>query len=203
MKIICIGRNYANHAKEMNSPVPDVPMFFMKPDTALLPKRNPFYYPDFTKDLHYECEIVVRISKLGKYISEKYAHEYYTEIGLGIDFTARDLQVKCKEKGHPWEIAKAFEHSAPLSEMFLNKNDLDLENLSFQLFNNGKLVQDGNTKDLLFKIDHLIAYISQFMTLKIGDLIFTGTPEGVGPVKVGDHLEGFIQERKMLDLKIK
>jgi len=203
MKIICIGRNYANHAKEMNSPVPDVPMFFMKPDTALLPKRNHFYYPDFTKDLHYECEIVVRISKLGKNISEKYAHEYYTEIGLGIDFTARDLQVKCKEKGHPWEIAKAFEHSAPLSEMFLNKNDLDLENLSFQLFNNGKLVQDGNTKDLLFKIDHLIAYISQFMTLKIGDLIFTGTPEGVGPVKVGDHLEGFIQERKMLDLKIK
>lgn len=203
MKIICIGRNYANHAKEMNSPVPDVPLFFMKPDTALLPKRNPFYYPDFTKDLHYECEIVVRISKLGKNISEKYAHEYYTEIGLGIDFTARDLQAKCKEKGHPWEIAKAFEHSAPLSEMFLNKNDLDLENLSFQLFNNGKLVQDGNTKDLLFKIDHLIAYISQFMTLKIGDLIFTGTPEGVGPVKVGDHLEGFIQERKMLDLKIK
>lgn len=203
MKIICIGRNYANHAKEMNSPVPDVPMFFMKPDTALLPKRNPFYYPDFTKDLHYECEIVVRISKLGKNISEKYAHEYYTEIGLGIDFTARDLQTKCKEKGHPWEIAKAFEHSAPLSEMFLNKNDLDLENLSFQLFNNGKLVQDGNTKDLLFTIDHLIAYISQFMTLKIGDLIFTGTPEGVGPVAVGDHLEGFIEEQKMLDLKIK
>lgn len=203
MKIICIGRNYANHAKEMNSPVPDVPMFFMKPDTALLPKRNPFYYPDFTKDLHYECEIVVRISKLGKNISEKYAHEYYTEIGLGIDFTARDLQAKCKEKGHPWEIAKAFEHSAPLSEMFLNKNDLDLENLSFQLFNNRKLVQDGNTKDLLFTIDHLIAYISQFMTLKIGDLIFTGTPEGVGPVAVGDHLEGFIEEQKMLDLKIK
>lgn len=203
MKIICIGRNYANHAKEMNSPVPDVPMFFMKPDTALLPKRNPFYYPDFTKDLHYECEIVVRISKLGKNISEKYAHEYYTEIGLGIDFTARDLQAKCKEKGHPWEIAKAFEHSAPLSEMFLNKNDLDLENLSFQLFNNRKLVQDGNTKDLLFTIDHLIAYISQFMTLKIGDLIFTGTPEGVGPVSVGDHLEGFIEEQKMLDLKIK
>lgn len=203
MKIICIGRNYANHAKEMNSPVPEVPMFFMKPDTALLPKRNPFYYPNFTNDLHFECEIVVRICKLGKNIQEKYAHEYYDEIGLGIDFTARDLQSKCKEKGHPWEIAKAFEHSAPLSEKFLPKSNLNLADLNFQLHKNGEVVQDGNTKDMIFTIDQLIAYVSQFMTLKIGDLLFTGTPEGVGPVAIGDHLEGYLAGEKLLDLKIK
>ena len=203
MKIICIGRNYANHAKEMNSAVPDVPMFFMKPDTALLPKRNPFYYPNFTKDLHFECELVVRISRLGKNISERFANEYYNEIGLGIDFTARDLQQKCKEKGHPWEIAKAFEHSAPLSEKFISKTNLDLDNLNFSLTKNGEIVQKGNIKDMIFTIDQLIAYISQFMTLKIGDLIFTGTPEGVGPVQIGDHLEGYIEKQKMLDVKIK
>lgn len=203
MKIICIGRNYANHAKEMNSAVPDVPMFFMKPDTALLPKRNPFYYPNFTKDLHFECELVVRISRLGKNISERFANEYYNEIGLGIDFTARDLQQKCKEKGHPWEIAKAFEHSAPLSEKFISKTNLDLDNLNFSLTKNGEIVQKGNIKDMIFTIDQLIAYISQFMTLKIGDLIFTGTPEGVGPVQIGDHLEGYIEKEKMLDVKIK
>jgi acylpyruvate hydrolase len=203
MKIICIGRNYANHAKEMNSPIPEVPMFFMKPDTALLPKRNPFYYPDFTKDLHFECEIVVKICKLGKNIQEKYAHEYYDEIGLGIDFTARDLQAKCKEKGHPWEIAKSFEHSAPLSEKFIAKSDLNLQDLNFQLRKNGDLVQDGNIQDMIFSIDQLIAYVSQFMTLKIGDLLFTGTPEGVGPVAIGDHLEGYLSGEKILDLKIK
>ena len=203
MKIICIGSNYANHAKEMNSPVPKVPLFFMKPDTALLPKRNPFYYPDFTKDLHFECEIVIRISRLGKNIDSKFAHEYYQEVGLGIDFTARDLQAKCKENGHPWEIAKAFEHSAPLGEKFINKNDLNMDDLSFQLFKNGTLVQDGNTKDMIFSIDQLIAYVSRFMTLKIGDLIFTGTPEGVGPVVIGDHLEGKLNGEKVLNLKIK
>lgn len=203
MKIICIGRNYANHAKEMNSPIPDVPMFFMKPDTALLPKKNPFFYPSFTNDLHYECEIVVRINKLGKNIAEKFAHEYYDEIGLGIDFTARDLQQKCKENGHPWEIAKAFEHSAPMSDQFLNKNDLSMENLNFFLYKNGELVQHGNTKDMIFNIDKLIAYISQFMTLKIGDLVFTGTPEGVGPVQIGDVLKGNIEDTDMFTLKIK
>ena len=203
MKIICIGRNYANHAKEMNSPIPDVPMFFMKPDTALLPKKNPFFYPSFTNDLHYECEIVVRINKLGKNIAEKFAHEYYDEIGLGIDFTARDLQQKCKENGHPWEIAKAFEHSAPMSDQFLNKNNLSMENLNFFLYKNGELVQHGNTKDMIFNIDKLIAYISQFMTLKIGDLLFTGTPEGVGPVQIGDILKGKIEDTDMFTLKIK
>ncbi len=203
MKIICIGRNYANHAKEMNSPIPDVPMFFMKPDTALLPKKNPFFYPSFTNDLHYECEIVVRINKLGKNIAEKFAHEYYDEIGLGIDFTARDLQQKCKENGHPWEIAKAFEHSAPMSDKFLNKNNLSMENLNFFLYKNGELVQHGNTKDMIFNIDKLIAYISQFITLKIGDLLFTGTPEGVGPVQIGDILKGKIEDTDMFTLKIK
>lgn len=203
MKIICIGRNYANHAKEMNSPIPDVPIFFMKPDTAHLPKKNPFFYPSFTNDLHYECEIVVRINKLGKNIAEKFAHEYYDEIGLGIDFTARDLQQKCKENGHPWEIAKAFEHSAPMSDQFLNKNDLSMENLNFFLYKNGELVQHGNTKDMIFNIDKLIAYISQFMTLKIGDLVFTGTPEGVGPVQIGDVLKGKIEDTDMFTLKIK
>lgn len=203
MKIICIGRNYANHAKEMNASVPEVPLFFMKPETALLPKRNPFYYPNFTKDLHFECELVVRISKLGKNISERFANEYYNEIGLGIDFTARDLQAKCKEKGHPWEIAKAFEHSAPLSEKFIDKNTLNLNDLNFHLLKNGTVVQKGNIKDMIFTIDQLIAYVSQFMTLKIGDLLFTGTPEGVGPVQIGDHLEGFIEGKQLLNLKIK
>jgi len=203
MKIICIGRNYANHAKEMNSPIPSTPMFFMKPDTALLPKKNPFFYPSFTNDLHYECEVVVRICKLGKNISEKFAHEYYNTIGLGIDFTARDLQQQCKDKGHPWEIAKAFEHSAPLSEHFIDKSKLSIENLNFTLYKNGELVQRGNTSDMIFSIDQLIAYVSQFMTLKIGDLLFTGTPEGVGPVQIGDTLSGKIEDIEMFNLKIK
>ena len=203
MKIICIGRNYANHAKEMNSPIPSTPMFFMKPDTALLPKKNPFFYPTFTNDLHYECEVVIRISKLGKNISEKFAHEYYHDIGLGIDFTARDLQKQCKENGHPWEIAKAFEHSAPLSEQFIDKSKLTLDNLNFTLYKNGELVQQGNTSDMIFSIDQLIAYVSQFMTLKIGDLLFTGTPEGVGPVQIGDTLTGKIEDTEMFNLKIK
>jgi len=203
MKIICIGRNYANHAKEMNSPIPSAPMFFMKPDTALLPKKNPFFYPTFTNDLHYECEVVIRINKLGKNIAEKFAHEYYDEIGLGIDFTARDLQQKCKENGHPWEIAKSFEHSAPMSDHFLDKKELNLKDLNFYLYKNDELVQHGNTKDMIFEIDKLIAYVSQFMTLKIGDLIFTGTPEGVGPIQIGDVLKGKIEDTEMFTLKIK
>jgi 2-keto-4-pentenoate hydratase/2-oxohepta-3-ene-1,7-dioic acid hydratase in catechol pathway len=203
MKIICIGRNYSDHAKEMNAPLPSKPVFFMKPDTALLPKRNPFYYPDFTKDLHHELELVVRICKLGKNISEKYAHEYYDEVGLGIDFTARDLQQECKEKGLPWEIAKAFEHSAPLGEVFIPVTQIDLPNASFELKKNGETVQVGHVKDMIFSIDQLIAYVSQFMTLKIGDLLFTGTPAGVGPVQIGDKLEGYLNGEKLLDLKIK
>ncbi len=203
MKIICIGRNYSDHAKEMNAPLPSKPVFFLKPDTALLPKRNPFYYPDFTKDLHHELELVVRISRLGKNISEKYANEYYNEVGLGIDFTARDLQQECKEKGLPWEIAKAFEHSAPLGEKFIPKTELNLADSSFELFKNGESVQVGHVKDMIFTIDQLIAYVSQFMTLKIGDLLFTGTPAGVGPVQIGDKLEGFLNGEKLLELKVK
>lgn len=203
MKIICIGRNYANHAKEMNSAVPEVPMFFMKPDTALLPKKNPFFYPNFTEDLHFECELVIKITRLGKNISEKYAHEYYDHVGIGIDFTARDLQKICKEKGHPWEIAKAFEHSAPLGNKFIPLEGLDISNINFRLEKNGVIVQKGNSSDMIFSFDQLISYVSRFMTLKIGDLIFTGTPEGVGPVKIGDRLKGFIEDEQLLDLKIK
>jgi len=203
MKIICIGRNYAKHAKEMNAEIPDSPLFFMKPDVAILRPGMPFFYPNFSKDIHFECELVVKIDRVGKNIAEKFAHKYYSEIGLGIDFTARDLQQKCKEKGHPWEIAKSFEGSAPLSKDFISKNDLDLENISFHLLKNGKKVQWGNSSDMLFTIDQLIAYISQFMTLKKGDLIFTGTPEGVGPIKIGDELKGFIGEKEMFMVKVK
>ena len=203
MKIFCIGRNYADHAKEMNSEVPSSPMFFMKADTSILRPGMPFFYPGFTKDIHYECELVVKINKVGKNISEKFAHTYYSEIGLGIDFTARDLQKECKEKGHPWEIAKSFEGSAPLSKDFLSKEELDLDNLSFSLKQNDKIVQNGNSKDMIFKIDQLISYLSQFMTLKKGDLIYTGTPAGVGPIAIGDTLEGFIGEVKMLSVKVK
>lgn len=203
MKIICIGRNYADHAKEMGAEVPKTPMFFMKPDTSILRPGNPFFYPNFSSDIHYECEIVVKIDRVGKNISEKFAHKYYSEIGLGIDFTARDLQKKCKEKGHPWEIAKSFEASAPIGKTFIHKDDLDLTNLNFTLEKNGKTVQSGNTQQMIFSIDALIAYVSQFMTLKKGDLLFTGTPEGVGPISIGDNLVGRIGEKEILNLRIK
>jgi acylpyruvate hydrolase len=202
MKIICIGRNYANHAKEMGSAIPTEPVFFMKPDTALL-KEGDFYIPDFSNDLHHEIEVVVRINKVGKNIDEKFAHKYYNEISLGIDFTARDIQEKCKEKGLPWEKAKAFDNSAPIANTWLNLNDIKLDTLNFKLLINGKEVQVGNTKDMIFSVDKLIAYVSKFVTLKVGDLLFTGTPEGVGKVSVGDHLEGFIEGEKILDLKVK
>lgn len=203
MKIICIGRNYADHAKEMKAELPSEPVFFMKPDTALLKDNEPFYYPEFTKDLHYECEVVVKISKVGKNIQEKFAHKYYEQVSLGIDFTARDLQSECKEKGLPWEKAKAFEHSAPLSNKFIDKNTIDISHLGFDLKLNGNVVQNGNTADWIFHIDSIIAYISKFMTLKTGDLIFTGTPAGVGPVSIGDRLEGSIGTEKMFDFEIK
>ena len=203
MKIICIGRNYADHAKEMNAPTPQFPLFFLKPDSAILQKKTPFYYPEFTKDLHYECEIIVRINKLGKNISAKFAHTYYDEIGLGIDFTARDLQEECKTKGLPWEKAKAFDGSAVLSEKFISKKELDLSHLKFHLIKNDDVVQNGNTKDFIFSIDTIISYVSQFMTLKIGDIIFTGTPAGVGPVAIGDVLKGSIGEKEMYKLQIK
>lgn len=203
MKIICIGRNYADHAKEMNAAVPDSPMFFMKPDVALLKPGSPFYYPDFSKDIHYECELVVRISRAGKNIAEKFARKYYDAITLGIDFTARDLQQQCKEKGHPWEIAKSFESSAPISDTFIPVEELDLSHIEFTLEKNGEPVQHGNSQDMLFSIDQLIAYVSRFMTLKTGDLLYTGTPKGVGPVAIGDQLVGKIGTREMFRFDVK
>ncbi len=203
MKIICIGRNYAEHAKEMKSEVPTEPVFFMKPDTALLKDSEPFYYPEFTKDLHHEIEIVIKINKVGKHIEEQFAHKYYDEIGLGIDFTARDIQAKCKEKGLPWEKAKAFDGSAPLGK-FVSKAQLgNLADINFELKVNGELKQAGNTKDLLFSFDKVISYVSKFVTLKVGDLIYTGTPEGVGPVKIGDKLQGYIKGEHFLEFEVK
>ncbi|MCK6650664.1 MAG: fumarylacetoacetate hydrolase family protein [Bacteroidia bacterium] len=203
MKIICIGRNYAEHAKEMNAAVPTEPVFFLKPDTALIKDDQPFYYPDFSKEIHHEVELVLKISKAGKNIAPEFAHKYYDEIGVGIDFTARDIQAKCKEKGLPWEKAKAFDGSAPIGK-FIHKNELqDMNNISFHLTVNGNTVQKGNTKDLLFSFDAVVAYVSKFFTLKTGDLIYTGTPEGVGPVKIGDKLEAFIEERSLLVFEIK
>jgi len=202
MKIICIGRNYAEHAKEMNSAVPTEPIFFMKPDVALL-KEGDFYYPNFTNDLHFECEIVVKIDKVGKNIEEKFASKYYSEITLGIDFTARDLQSQCKEKGLPWEKAKAFDNSAPISSKWIKITDLDFENTEFIFSQNGEVRQIGKTSDMLFSIDQLIAYVSQFVTLKTGDLIYTGTPSGVGPVAIGDVLTATLNGEKMFEFKVK
>ena len=196
MKIICIGRNYIDHAKELNNPVPSEPLFFLKPDSAILPKRNPFYIPNFTNIVHYEVELIIKICKLGKNINENFANTYYNEIGLGIDFTARDLQDKCKEKGHPWEIAKAFDQSAVVSAKFIDKKKLNLNNINFSLKKNGEIVQQGNSSNMLFNFDEIIAHVSKFMTLKIGDLIFTGTPAGVGKVKIGDELIGYLEDEQ-------
>lgn len=203
MKIICIGRNYIDHAKELNNPVPSEPLFFLKPDSAILPKRNPFYIPNFTNIVHYEVELIIKICKLGKNINENFANTYYNEIGLGIDFTARDLQDKCKEKGHPWEIAKAFDQSAVVSEKFIAKKNLNLNNINFSLKKNGEIVQEGNSSNMLFNFDKIIAHVSKFMTLKIGDLIFTGTPAGVGKVKIGDELIGYLEEEKAFKTNVK
>ena len=204
MKIICIGRNYVEHAKELNNPVPSKPVFFMKPDTALLQKHNPFFYPDFSKDVHYEAELVLKISRNGRHIQEKFAHKYYDEIGIGIDFTARDVQAECKKKGLPWEIAKAFDQSAPLSNTFLPKSDFkDVRDINFSLKINGETRQAGNSKNMIFNFDQIVAYVSQFITLKIGDLVFTGTPEGVGPTKINDHFEAFIEDKKLLEFNVK
>ncbi len=203
MKIIAIGRNYINHAKELNNAVPKKPVFFMKPETALLQKNNPFYYPEFSNDIHYEAEIVIKINKIGKYIEEQFAHRYYSEIGIGIDFTARDLQQEQKEKGLPWEIAKAFDYSAPIGTFVNLSNYKDIQNINFSLDINGKRVQTGNTKDMLFSVDKIIAYVSQFISLKIGDLIFTGTPAGVGRINIGDRLEAAIEGETLLNFEIK
>jgi 2-keto-4-pentenoate hydratase/2-oxohepta-3-ene-1,7-dioic acid hydratase in catechol pathway len=203
MKIICIGRNYIDHAKELNNPIPKEPVFFIKPDTALLPKRNPFVYPSFTKDLHYEVEIVLRINRIGKHIEEKFAHKYYNEIGVGVDFTARDVQQQCKEKGLPWEKAKAFDFSAPTSDFVPIKNFKDINQLNFELKVNDELKQKGNTKDMLFNFNQIVAYVSQFVTLKIGDYIYTGTPADVGPININDKITCFMEGEKMLEFNVK
>lgn len=203
MKIIAIGRNYAEHAKELNNPVPTVPVIFMKPDTAVLKDNKPFYHPEFSTDIHHEIELVLKISKEGKHIAEKFASNYFDEIGLGVDFTARDIQQKHKEKGLPWELAKAFDHSAPISKFIPKTEFKDLNNLNIRLSLNGKTVQDGNTKDLLFPFEYIIAFVSKYITLKKGDLIFTGTPQGVGKVTIGDHLEGYLENEKLLDFEIR
>ncbi|MCF6170753.1 MAG: fumarylacetoacetate hydrolase family protein [Bacteroidales bacterium] len=203
MKIICIGRNYIAHAKELKNPVPKKPVFFMKPDTALLPKGKPFFYPAFTNDLHYETELVLKICKNGRHIEQEFAHKYYDEIGVGIDFTARDVQAECKQKGLPWEIAKAFDHSAPLGSFLPLTVFADSGNISFSLKINGELKQQGNSSEMIFSFDQIIAYVSQFITLKIGDYIFTGTPKGVGPVQAGDHFEAFVGESKLLEFEVK
>ncbi|WP_259071113.1 fumarylacetoacetate hydrolase family protein [Mucilaginibacter sp. X4EP1] len=203
MKIIAIGRNYAEHAKELNNPVPGVPVIFMKPDTALLKDNKPFYHPDFSNDIHHEIEVVIKISKEGKHISEKFADSYFEEIALGVDFTARDIQSAHKEKGLPWELAKAFDGSAPVSNFLPKAQFADLHNLNFKLDVNGQTRQLGNTSLMLFPFGYIIAFVSQYITLKKGDLIYTGTPQGVAKVNVGDHLEGYIENQKLLDFYIK
>ena len=201
MKIICIGRNYAEHSKELGNEIPENPVIFMKPDTAILKKGSDFYIPEFSDDVHYELEVVLKISKGGKYIQEDKASNHFDEIGLGIDFTARDLQSKLKEKGLPWELAKGFDSSAVVSE-FYKKSDFDMRNLSFSLMKNKEKVQDGNTSMMIFSPEKIIAFVSQYFTLKTGDLIFTGTPQGVGKVEENDILQAFLEDEKVLDLRI-
>ncbi|WP_047790630.1 fumarylacetoacetate hydrolase family protein [Tenacibaculum mesophilum] len=202
MKIICIGRNYAKHIEELANERPENPVVFLKPDSAILPKKMPFFIPPFSNNIHYEVEVLVKINKVGKHISPKFAHKYYDTVGLGIDFTARDVQAQCKEKGLPWEKAKAFDGSAIVGEFF-PKEDFDLENLSFQLQKNDEVVQDGNTTSMLWKIDELISYVSQYFTLKKGDIIFTGTPAGVGKVAENDILTGTIEGKQAFQIKVK
>ena len=206
MKIICIGRNYADHAKELNdgAEIPKEPLFFLKPDTALLRNNDPFYIPSFSKEVHYECELVVRITRLAKCIDEKFASRCYEEVGLGIDFTARDIQREAIKKGLPWELSKGFDHSAALSNQFVPLAELggDVQNLEFEMYLNGEVRQHGFTKDMLFTVDRIISHVSQYMTLRIGDLIYTGTPVGVGPVKQGDNIKARIGGHTLLDFDV-
>lgn len=203
MKIICVGRNYASHISELANERPVHPVLFMKPDTAILAKQMPFVIPDFSQNMHHEIELVVKIAKVGKHIAPKFAHKYYEEITVGIDFTARDVQDQLKAKGLPWEMAKAFDGSAVVGD-FVSKNAYDsLENITFGLSKNGKVVQHGSTQDMLWKVDELIAYVSQYFTLKTGDLIFTGTPAGVGAVEQGDVLEGYLANQQLFKIQVK
>ena len=203
MKIICIGRNFVSHAKELGNDLPTEPLFFLKPDTAIQPKGHPFFIPNFSDNIHFEVELVVKINKIGKHIEERFAHKYYSQIGLGIDFTARDIQEECKAKRLPWEKAKGFDGSAQISRTFIEKSELELDNIPFRLEKNGEQVQIGNSKDMLFNFDKIISYISQFYTLKIGDLIYTGTPEGVGKVIAGETLKGYIADKEMFKVVVK
>ena len=204
MRIFAIGRNYVEHIKELNNERPDEPVIFTKPDTAILKNGSPFYYPDFSKDIHHEIELVLKICKEGKNIEEKFAHKYFDSIGLGIDFTARDLQQKAKDKGLPWDIAKGFNSSAPLSDKFIPVGDFkNLADINFRLELDGNLKQQGNTSLMLFSFNYIIAYLSKFFTLRTGDLIFTGTPKGVGPVHVGNRLTGYIENEKLLEFEVK
>ena len=207
MKIICIGRNYAEHIRELNNEIPDEPVIFIKPDSALLRNNAPFFIPEFSNDVHYEVELVIKINKLGKHIPIQFARDYYSEIALGIDFTARDIQSKLKEKGLPWEKAKGFDHSAviskfiPVEQFGISQND-SIKSLNFSLQKNNVVVQQGNTDFMINNIDEIISHVSQYFTLKIGDYIFTGTPAGVGPVTPGDHLTGFIEETEMFSFQV-
>ncbi len=203
MKLICIGRNYTDHIEELENEKPTDPVIFMKPDTAILLKKQPFFIPDFSEDIHHEVEILIKIKKVGKYIDKKFAHKYYDEIGLGIDFTARDLQRKLKEKGLPWEKAKAFDGAAVVGKWVSKKEFTDVDNIEFQLKKNDQIVQQGNTKFMLWKINELIEYVSKYFTLKIGDIIFTGTPAGVGSIKPDDILTGYIGNKQFFSIKVK
>ena len=205
MKIICIGRNYAEHAAELGNSTTDSPLFFLKPDSSILTKKHAFYLPDWTNDMHFEVEVVIKINRLGKAIDKKFANRYYSEIGLGIDFTARDVQTELKANGHPWEKAKAFDGSAVVSEKFIPLEDLggDVQNLNFELSLNNSQVQTGNTRDMIFSVDDLIVYLSKYMTIKTGDLIFTGTPAGVGSVESGDLLTGSLEGNPMFSVRIR
>jgi 2-keto-4-pentenoate hydratase/2-oxohepta-3-ene-1,7-dioic acid hydratase in catechol pathway len=203
MKFICIGRNYVDHIHELNNEIPDEPVVFLKPDTAMLKDNSPFYYPEFSKDIHHEVEVLVKISKEGKFIKEKFAHKYYEEIGLGIDFTARDLQQKAKEKGLPWEKSKAFNNSAVISPFIDKAHFTDIQQLNFHLEVDEVIKQQGNTSLMMHSIDALIEYVSRYFTLKKGDIIFTGTPKGVGPVQQGQRLKGFLENQLMFDFEIK
>jgi 2-keto-4-pentenoate hydratase/2-oxohepta-3-ene-1,7-dioic acid hydratase in catechol pathway len=203
MKIIAIGRNYAEHAKELNNPLPTEPVVFLKPSTSIINGNKPFYYPDFSNDIHHEVELVLKISRAGRHVDEKFANRYYNQIGIGIDFTARDLQKAAKEKGLPWEKAKAFDGSAPVGD-FIDKDQLpDINNIIFSLKINGEIAQEGNSADMIFSFDQIVSYVSRFFSLQIGDLIFTGTPSGVGPVKIGDELEAFIGDDSLLKFSVK
>lgn len=203
MKLICIGRNYTDHIKELENEKPTEPVVFLKPDTSILLKKQPFFIPDFSDDIHHEVEVLIKINKVGKHIDKKFAHKYYDEIGLGIDFTARDLQAKLKAKGLPWEKAKAFDGAAVVGEWLPKSNFTDVDNINFSLKKNDKVVQSSNTQLMLHKVDEIIEYVSKYFTLKIGDIIFTGTPAGVGKVVANDVLQGYIDDNEMFSIKVK